>query len=237
MHNAKCTMQNAKMQNAKTQNAGASGGHVTMRLRSDVREEGLSVVRMGASRLMLAATVAVVGSVALKGQAGNRIAVPDGGRGTAQKCAALQAVGGRLPNPTTAVTSATLNPSTVSYDQVTQLAKALITLYYGRPPDKSYYVGCSEGGREGMMMSQRFPTHFDGILACSPGLRLPRAAVAEAWDSQSRTPCSQRAMGWTERGMAWCKTFLRARPPWSVRSWRPSLAVAPRTTCACPAPR
>jgi feruloyl esterase len=36
-----------------------------------------------------------------------------------------------------------------------------------------------------MMMSQRFPAHFDGILACSPGFRLPRAAVAEAWDSQA----------------------------------------------------
>jgi feruloyl esterase len=72
-----------------------------------------------------------------------------------------------------------------SYDQVTLVAKALIARYYGRPAVKSYYVGCSEGGREGMMMSQRFPNHFDGILACSPGFRLPQAAVAEAWDSQA----------------------------------------------------
>ena len=72
-----------------------------------------------------------------------------------------------------------------SYDQVTQVAKALITKYYGRPAVKSYYVGCSEGGREGMMVSQRFPNHFDGVLACSPGFRLPQAAVAEAWDSQA----------------------------------------------------
>ena len=35
------------------------------------------------------------------------------------------------------------------------------------------------------MLSQRFPDHFDGILACSPGFNLPRAAVAEAWDSQA----------------------------------------------------
>ena len=33
-----------------------------------------------------------------------------------------------------------------SYDQVTQVAKALIKIYYGRPPERSYYVGCSEGG-------------------------------------------------------------------------------------------
>ena len=64
-----------------------------------------------------------------------------------------------------------------SYDQVTQAAKALIQVYYGQAPRRSYYVGCSEGGREAMMMSQRFPAYYDGILACSPGFQLPKAAV------------------------------------------------------------
>jgi hypothetical protein len=72
-----------------------------------------------------------------------------------------------------------------SYDQVAGLSKAIISRYYGRPAEKSYFAGCSEGGREGMMLSQRFPNDFDGILACSPGFNLPRAAVAEAWDSQA----------------------------------------------------
>ena len=35
------------------------------------------------------------------------------------------------------------------------------------------------------MMSQRFPDYFDGILACSPGFKLPKAAIAEAWDTQA----------------------------------------------------
>ncbi len=64
-----------------------------------------------------------------------------------------------------------------SYDQVAQAAKAIINSYYGRAPERSYYVGCSEGGREAMMMSQRFPTYFDGILACSPGFKLAKAAL------------------------------------------------------------
>ncbi|HEY7336217.1 MAG TPA: tannase/feruloyl esterase family alpha/beta hydrolase [Bryobacteraceae bacterium] len=73
-----------------------------------------------------------------------------------------------------------------SYDQVTQAAKALIRIYYGRSPERSYFVGCSEGGREGMMMSQRFPDYFDGILACSPGFKLPKAALyGHSWDAQS----------------------------------------------------
>jgi feruloyl esterase len=73
-----------------------------------------------------------------------------------------------------------------SYDQVTQAAKALIRIYYGRPPDRSYFVGCSEGGREGMMMSQRFPDYFDGILACAPGFKLPKAALyGHTWDAHA----------------------------------------------------
>jgi poly(3-hydroxybutyrate) depolymerase len=64
-----------------------------------------------------------------------------------------------------------------SYDQVTQAAKAIIRAYYGRAPERSYFVGCSEGGREAMMMSQRFPAYFDGILACSPGFKLAKAAL------------------------------------------------------------
>ena len=73
-----------------------------------------------------------------------------------------------------------------SYDVVTRAAKALIQAYYGRAPERSYYVGCSEGGREGMMMSQRFPDYFDGILACSPGFNLPKAALfGHGWDAQS----------------------------------------------------
>ncbi len=73
-----------------------------------------------------------------------------------------------------------------SYDQVTQVAKAMIRQHYGRAPERSYYVGCSEGGREAMMMSQRFPDYFDGILACAPGMSLQEVALfGHSWDVQS----------------------------------------------------
>jgi tannase/feruloyl esterase len=48
-----------------------------------------------------------------------------------------------------------------SYDQVATVSKAIIARYYGRPADKSYFAGCSEGGRGGMMLSQRYPARFD----------------------------------------------------------------------------
>ena len=41
---------------------------------------------------------------------------------------------------------------------VTTLAKSLVGDYYERPADYSYFVGCSTGGREAMLMSQRYPT-------------------------------------------------------------------------------
>lgn len=72
-----------------------------------------------------------------------------------------------------------------SYDQTVRAGRALIEKYFGKTPDKSYFVGCSEGGREGMVMSQRFPTYFDGIVAGDPGYHLPLAAIAGAHISQT----------------------------------------------------
>ncbi len=68
-----------------------------------------------------------------------------------------------------------------SYDRVTVLAKQLIETYYGKPADKSYFFGCSEGGREAMLMSQRFPLYFDGIVAGDPGFELGRSAPVSGW--------------------------------------------------------
>jgi hypothetical protein len=67
-----------------------------------------------------------------------------------------------------------------SYDLVAQVGKTLIDLYYGERPKFSYYVGCSEGGREGLVLSQRFPHHFDGIVAGNPGMDLHKSSLAEA---------------------------------------------------------
>ena len=77
-----------------------------------------------------------------------------------------------------------------SYDQVTQAGKAAVARFYGRAPDKSYFMGCSEGGREGMMLSQRFPSHYDGIVAGAPGYQLPKAGISGAWTTQSLAPAA-----------------------------------------------
>lgn len=68
---------------------------------------------------------------------------------------------------------------------VTAQAKALILAYYGKAPAHSVFMGCSNGGRAALVAAQRYPTQFDGIIAGNPGLRLSRAAVAQAWDTQA----------------------------------------------------
>ena len=67
---------------------------------------------------------------------------------------------------------------------VARAAKAVIAAYYHRAPARSYFVGCSKGGEEGMVFAQQHPDIFNGIVAGAPGFALPRAAVEEAAEVQ-----------------------------------------------------
>jgi hypothetical protein len=73
-------------------------------------------------------------------------------------------------------------------EKTTQISKAIITAYYGIGARHSYLCGCSNGGRDAMVASQREPDVFDGIVAGNPGFDLPRAAVAEAWNEVQLAP-------------------------------------------------
>jgi feruloyl esterase len=72
-----------------------------------------------------------------------------------------------------------------SLQPVSKAAKAIIAAYYGESSRFSYFAGCSKGGAEGMALAQRYPQEFDGILAAAPGFSLPRAALTQAWDTQT----------------------------------------------------
>jgi feruloyl esterase len=49
-----------------------------------------------------------------------------------------------------------------------EAAKTIIRLFYGRDIERSYFVGCSRGGGQAMMSTQRFPDDFDGVVAGAP---------------------------------------------------------------------
>lgn len=73
-----------------------------------------------------------------------------------------------------------------AHDRVATTAKALVRRFYERPPERSYFIGCSGGGRQGMMFTQRFPQHFDGVIAIAPAMRVSKGAtIAAAWDTQA----------------------------------------------------
>lgn len=50
----------------------------------------------------------------------------------------------------------------------TLAAKKLIKAYYGQEQKFSYFVGCSDGGREALMAAQRYPNDYNGIIAGAP---------------------------------------------------------------------
>ena len=52
--------------------------------------------------------------------------------------------------------------------EMTSAGKQLAAAYYGQPHEKAYYVGCSTGGRMGLMEAQRFPDDYDAIVAGAP---------------------------------------------------------------------
>jgi len=52
--------------------------------------------------------------------------------------------------------------------ELTVTGKAITNFYYGSEPEKSYFVGCSTGGRQGLMEAQRFPDDYDAIVAGAP---------------------------------------------------------------------
>ncbi|MDK4683916.1 tannase/feruloyl esterase family alpha/beta hydrolase [Kingella negevensis] len=79
---------------------------------------------------------------------------------------------------------ARLNYAYASTGKVTSLAKLLIRKAYNTEPKHSYFMGCSNGGREAMHAAMRYPTEFDGVVAGNPGFRLSRAAIAQSWDNQ-----------------------------------------------------
>ncbi len=59
--------------------------------------------------------------------------------------------------------------------------KAIAESYYAKRPAKSYFMGCSTGGRQALQEAQRFPWDFDGIIAGAPPIRLADLYITFAW--------------------------------------------------------
>jgi hypothetical protein len=61
------------------------------------------------------------------------------------------------------------------------VGKQLTRAYYAQDPVRSYWYGCSTGGRQGLMMAQRYPEDFDAILAGAPAIHWDRFQAYHIW--------------------------------------------------------
>jgi hypothetical protein len=55
-----------------------------------------------------------------------------------------------------------------SEHQLARTMQAMMRAFYGRKPAYSYFSGVSDGGHEALVLAQRYPTDFDGIIAGAP---------------------------------------------------------------------
>jgi feruloyl esterase len=72
--------------------------------------------------------------------------------------------------------------ATRSTHLMTVRAKEIIEAFYGEPPSRSYFYGCSTGGAQGVHEALQFPGDYDAITAGAPASNRTHLAVAATWD-------------------------------------------------------
>jgi feruloyl esterase len=71
--------------------------------------------------------------------------------------------------------------------ETTLHAKAIVRDFFGRDAARSYFKGCSDGGREALMEAQRYPEDFDGIVAGAPANNWSHLFTGFIWNEQALT--------------------------------------------------
>lgn len=71
-----------------------------------------------------------------------------------------------------------VNYGHVAIHQVSEVAKHIAAAHYAGTVERAYFAGCSNGGRQAMAFSQRYPQDFDGIIAGAPAFDFAGVAAA-----------------------------------------------------------
>ena len=99
---------------------------------------------------------------------------------------------------------ALVNFAHASYKKVRDVSVELMKRRYGQAPLRTYFMGSSEGGREGLTLAQRYPQDFDGIFSRVPvinwmglqmaGTRMGVTQMGEGWLSPGDVELVHRAV-------------------------------------------
>lgn len=73
-------------------------------------------------------------------------------------------------------------------------AYAIVRAYYGEKPQRTYFIGGSNGGREALMVTQRYPQDYDGVVSLFPVLNWVPKALKDHENTEA--VLAQQGSGW-----------------------------------------
>jgi feruloyl esterase len=85
-----------------------------------------------------------------------------------------------------------------------RISREIIAAYYGKPARHAYFMGCSNGGQQGLTAAQRYPEDYDGIISGAPGTNFPDMAtyvMLSGVRNSGKASLTQQQMQWVVERM------------------------------------